>query len=393
MQEETTAPQLRKPIKQDKLELVFSGEDFFERLLIMIAKAKKLIHIQTYIFADDKTGNEVVHELLKARERGVEIYILVDAYGSKALSSKWIANLKKHGINFRYFSTLFSREMLYLGRRLHHKLTVVDGEVALIGGINIADKYRGIHNQLPWLDYSVQFRSKIAEYLQTLCDNIYNKKKKTKKSNPKPAFDIDGGKAFILQNDWIKRKDEIRKSYIHLLRKAQKEVIIVGSYFHPGRRIKFALKKAIHNGAKVKIILSGISDVPFEKRATSYLYDWLLREKIELYEWTETVLHGKAAIVDGKISTIGSFNLNHLSAYGSMEMNVEIHSKEFATNFHEHIDNIISKCQQITAEDLKKKNGTVNKFLNWYSYQVVRGILTMVTYFPYKKIFKRYRLD
>lgn len=393
MPKELTATRQPKPISQDKLELVFSGEDFFERLLVMINKAKKLIHIQTYILADDKTGNEVVKALFEARERGVEVYILVDAYGSKALSTKWIANLKKHGINFRYFSTLFSQEMLYLGRRLHHKLTVVDGEVAMIGGINIADKYRGTHTQLPWLDYSVQFRSKIAEYLQNLCDNIYHKKRRTKKGKVKPEFEFEGGNAIILQNDWIKRKDEIRRSYIHLLRKAQHEVIIVGSYFHPGKRIKYALRKAIQNGAKVTIVLSGISDVPFEKRATSYLYDWLLREKIELYEWTDSVLHGKAAIIDGKISTVGSFNLNHLSAYGSIEMNIEIHSEDFASYFHKHLEEIISKCQKITAEDLKKKNGLANKFLNWYSYQVVRGILTMVTYFPYKKIFKRYRLD
>jgi cardiolipin synthase len=92
-----------------------------------------------------------------------------------------------------------------------------------------------------------------------------------------------------------------------------KEIVIVGSYFLPGRRMNTALKKAAKNKVKIKLILAGISDVTLSRRATHHIYATLLDNNIELYEWDKTVLHGKAAVVDGNWTTIGSFNLNNLS--------------------------------------------------------------------------------
>ena len=86
------------------------------------------------------------------------------------------------------------------------------------------------------------------------------------------------------------------------------------------------MKKASKNKVVIKLILSGISDLPLTRRATCYLYTKLLNYNIELYEWDKSVLHGKTAVIDGYWTTIGSFNLNNLSSYGSIEMNVEINS-------------------------------------------------------------------
>jgi cardiolipin synthase len=79
-----------------------------------------------------------------------------------------------------------------------------------------------------------------------------------------------------------------------------------------------------------------------------------LDNNIELYEWDKTVLHGKAAVVDGNWTTIGSFNLNNLSSYGSLEMNVEIKSTACQQLF-EHLNEVIAQCQTITHKSLKKK--------------------------------------
>jgi cardiolipin synthase len=116
----------------------------------------------------------------------------------------------------------------------------------------------------------------------------------------------------------------------------------VGSYFLPGRRMNTALKKAAKNKVKIKLILAGISDVTLSRRATHHIYAALLDNNIELYEWDKTVLHGKAAVVDGNWTTIGSFNLNNLSSYGSLEMNVEIKSTAFASSYLEHLNEVIA---------------------------------------------------
>ena len=129
--------------KAESVQLVFSGDNYFEILQQIIAGAKNVIHLQTYIFEEDKTGHEVAESLKNAAKRGVKIYLLADAFGSKNLSKNFIVQMKNAGIQFRFFSPLFSSEGIRFGRRLHHKIVVADKCVALVGGINITDKYHG----------------------------------------------------------------------------------------------------------------------------------------------------------------------------------------------------------------------------------------------------------
>jgi cardiolipin synthase len=363
------------------LSLVRSGADYFSRLERIISESKIEIHIQMYIFENDETGSRIIKALEEAAARNVEIYILLDGFGSFSFPSEIINRLKKSGVYFRFFSPLLSRNSFYLGRRLHSKIVVSDAKTVLIGGINIANKYRGTETELPWLDFAVELHGEIGTALQEVCRAIYYKKKR--KSIP---VILDQNEEFgILQNDWLKRKNEIAHAYIKSIGNAQEEIIIVGSYFLPGKKIIKALKKASQNKVQIKLILSGISDVPMTRRATCYLYAKLFRYNIELYEWNQSVLHGKAAIIDHKWTTIGSFNLNNLSSYGSVEMNVQIYSELFSKEFQLQLNEIIAQSQRITPESLKLKSSVRSKLVNWFSYNCTRAIEIIVTYLPYHR--------
>jgi len=370
----------------ENLSLVHSGADYFSRLEKMIQDSQSEIHIQIYIFDCDTIGSKIIEALKEAASRKVKIYILLDGFGSYSFPSEIIADLKQRGINFRFFSPLFSKSSFYLGRRLHHKVIVVDAKVALIGGINIADKYYGTKSELPWLDYAVLIHGEIAKPLQELCYAIYFKKRKLQKSKIGfPIFKQEKNAVTLLQNDWLKRKNEITKAYIKGFKYAQKDIIIVGSYFLPGRKLINALKIASQNKVRIRLILSGISDLPLTRRATCHLYSKLLNNSIELYEWDNSILHGKAAVIDNHWTTIGSFNLNNLSSYGSIEMNVGINSIAFSELYLLHLNQIISECQRITHESLKTKNTISSKFINWLSYWITRAIEIMITYLPYNR--------
>lgn len=368
-------------------ELVHSGEDYFLRLLNIITNAKNEIHLQTYIFENDSTGLEVVKALKEAANRKVSVYVLVDGYGSAKLSDSFFEELISQGIHIRFFSPWHSKNNFYIGRRLHHKIIVVDGKVAIIGGINIANKYRGSSTEQPWLDYAVQIEgASIAEPLELLCKNIYLKKNRTKINNTIiPLIHWNGTSVKILCNDWLKRKNEIHEAYINTLRKADKEVILVASYFLPGRRFSNELKKAAKRSVKVKIILSGVSDLPIVMWATQYLYASLLKQGVELFEWRKSVLHGKIAVADFKWATVGSFNLNHLSSYGSIEMNAEINSIEFSEKLYTHLADVFEKSEKITFETIKINNGIFTGLKNWVVYRLVRIALIIATYIPYKR--------
>lgn len=369
----------------ENIELVHSGEDYFLRLLNIISKSKNEIYLQTYIFENDSTGLEIADELKKAASRNVKVFVLLDGYGSSSLPDEFTEDLIQHGIHLRFFST----NIFYIGRRLHHKVVVADGNIALIGGVNISNKYRGTSTKKPWLDYAIQIENgAIAEHLQSLCEKIYFKKKRISQNKIKTTFhSIGEASVRIIQNDWLKRKNEICNSYISAIRNAKKEVIIVGSYFLPGRRLTNVLKNASNKGVKIKLILSGISDVPIVRRATCYLYSSLLKQNIELYEWKKSILHGKVAVIDNEWATIGSLNLNHLSSYGSIEMNVEIQSSDFSKKFASHLETVIVQCQNITYQTLETRNGIFTKIINWLAYRLIRVVLIIVTYIPYKRFF------
>lgn len=376
----------------DCLELVYSGEDYFSRLEQIIQNAKYEIHLQFYIFDNDSTGAKIIEKLKEAAARGVKVYLLLDGFGSFSFPEQVVKELTESGVHFRFFSPFFSANSFYIGRRLHHKIVVADAQMLLIGGINIADKYNGKPGKAPWLDYAVQIDDLIiAKKLQLLCSDLFFKKRYLFKKKIETVLNTQQETVVsIIQNDWLKSKNEIYDAYITSFTTAKKEIVIVGSYFLPGRRMNNALKKAAKNQVKVKLILAGISDVTLSRRATYHIYNALLDNNIELYEWNKTVLHGKAAVVDGHWTTIGSFNLNNLSSYASLEMNVEIKSTVFSSSYLGHLNEIMAQCQRITPESLKKRNNISSSFINWLSYWTARLILNIVTYFPENRFEKFY---
>ena len=371
--------------------LVNSGEDYFARLERIISESTSEIHFQTYIFQYDVTGIKIIEALKKAALRDVKIYLLLDGFGSYAMPSSVIKNLKESGIHFRFFSPLFSANTFYIGRRLHHKVVVVDKRKVLIGGINIADKYYGNSTLIPWLDFAVELNNeKIGEKIQEICSAIYNKKSWQNRKKNNLIYDFYDGKVRISQNDWLIGKREVHDAYIRALETAKKEIIIVGSYFFPGRKLTQLLKNATQKNVKVILILSGISDIPLLRGASLFFYTELLNYNMELFEWNKSLLHGKAAIIDEDWTTIGSFNLNHLSSYGSIEMNLEIDSTEFSKLFKAHLNLIILQCQRITPKILKTKQPFYIKYTNGIFYWTLRMLLIIITYLPYKRFMKSY---
>lgn len=361
-------------VKAESAELIHSGNEFFEVAKEMIRSAEKVIHLQTYIFSEDSTGQEIAKELIDAAGRGVKIWVLIDGYGSKEMSKELVHQFKKAGIEFRFFSPFFSGEGGSQIRRLHHKVLVVDKFQVIVGGINIGDKYHGNEKQKAWLDYAVRLKGDCVATVHDFCVMMYNKKNYNWEKPLKGSRHFKGDVLIRFRcNDWLRRKNEIYRTYKNVFKRSTRSVTIVGSYFLPGIFFLRYIRNAVRRGVKVKIFVGAISDIPMFHSAERYLYDYLLRHGIEIYEWNESVLHGKAAIVDNEWCTIGSYNLNNLSKYKTIEMNVDIKDEDFARNFTREIEeNICAKCTAITSEiHVKKMN-------------IFRRIRVGIAYFYYR---------
>ena len=188
------------------------------------------------------------------------------------------------------------------------------------------------------------------------------------------------------RNDWVRRKNEISGTYINMFRYSKSHITIMCSYFLPGKIIRRILKDAAKRGVKIKVIVAGISDVAIAKYAERWMYDWLLRNNIELYEYQCTVLHAKIAVCDSEWLTIGSYNINNISAYASIELNLDVHNAAFALQTENKIDEIIKNdCLAVTREiHIKSKNIFV-QFARWSCYQFIRLTFFLFTfYFKHK---------
>jgi cardiolipin synthase A/B len=370
------------------VELIRGGSPYFTLLVAMIAGAKTSIHLQTYIYEEDETGKEVAAAMMAAAGRGVQVFLLLDGYASQGLSKVFIRKLKEAGIQFRWFEPFLRSRFFYFGRRLHHKVVVVDGVECLVGGINISNRYNDMPDDPAWMDWAIHANGQVAADLYNVCVKSWNGsgwgRKKTQKLTPVYASINGGGECLvrIRRNDWVKRQNHISHSYLEMFSYAQEQIIIMSSYFLPGHLFRKRLAAVAARGVKVKIIVTGVSDIMLSKLAERFMYRWLFRKRIEVYEYNETVLHAKIAVADNSLVTAGSYNVNNLSAYVSIELNLDVKNEAFAVLTRSMLENIIvTKCNHITPENFSTQYNILQRILQRLAYTLLRVLFFLFTFY------------
>ena len=374
---------------QNKVKLIHGGKEYFDLLLNLINKATESIHLQTYIYDDDETGNTIAVALKAAAKRNVAVYLLADAYASREMSQKFIDELRESGIHFRFFEPFFRSKYFYFGRRMHHKVFVADAKFALTGGINIANRYNDMPDMPAWIDFSLYAEGEIAGELCVLCWKTWNgfpaKMGITPCEEKQLLFNFKEEERSCVRmrrNDWVRRKNEITKTYIEIFTNAQSHITILCSYFLPGKMIRSLLRNAAKRGVEIKVIVAGPSDIMLAKHAERWLYDWLLRYNIKLYEYQAAVVHAKVAVCDSQWLTIGSYNINNISAYASIELNADVHNPDFAAGVEQTLQNIIKQeCAALTKEAHIKNKNVFIQFIRWCSYQFIRVVFYLLTFY------------
>ncbi len=260
--------------QRNRVQLVKGGKEYFTLLFELIGKAEHCIHLQYYIYVEDETGTMLKEALEKAAARGVSVFLHVDGYASQKLSRPFITSLREAGVHFKWFEQLFRSRKFYFGRRMHHKVVVVDGIYSLVGGVNVCNRYNDMPDKPGWLDMALYCEGEASMLVHRLCREMWG---------PKAAagiVDRDKAEQFFAQipvkdqhsvrvrrNDWVKRKNEVTKSYLYMFLHAEKEIHIMCSYFLPGRAFRRSMRKTVKRGVKIKVILAGPSDVMVPKHA------------------------------------------------------------------------------------------------------------------------------
>ncbi len=342
--------------------LLVNGGAVYPAMLEAIAGAKETVNLETYIFAADQTGWQFAQALAQRARAGVEVNLLLDGLGSIGLSSDLMSHLSEAGVRITWYRPLAPwRRGWGWWRRDHKKILVADGEVGFVGGLNIGDDYapeeRGGRG---WRDTHALLQGPVVRQLQLAFLHTWDKahgpplRHRLHLKQPEPPADAP---ALILTNGLKRQRRQIRRAYLHALKRAEEYIYISNAYFIPGVGIRRRLRLACKRGVDVRILVAGTSDVPVVTAAARHLYGRLLRWGARIFEWSGPMIHAKTAVVDGRWATVGSSNLDMLSMRYNLETNVVVLGDALAEPLRERFleDTDHRHAREVTLEQWRQR--------------------------------------
>lgn len=345
----------------NSIETFINGEYKFERLIRDIRAAKNFIHIEYYIFRLDSLGKTIIEELKKKVDEGVEVRLLVDGMGSKSLRGKQIKYIRSLGIKFHVF---FPGILPYLNIRLnfrnHRKIVVIDGKIGYVGGFNVGDEYVNKGNQFDfWRDTHVRIQGEAVNELNKrfILDWDYASEGEFKDYskyfvNEKEYGDIG---IQIISSGPDHKEEYIKHAYMKIINNAKKNVYIQTPYLVPDEPMKEALKIAALSGIDVRIMVPGKPDHFFMEWILSANMGELLECGVKIYRYQKGFIHSKTIVSDGKVSSIGTANLDIRSFQLNFEINAIIFDKIFAKEQERIFEKDIEYCNLVTLEEYKNR--------------------------------------
>ena len=394
----------------NQIQLLRNGAEYFPALETAIEHATDEIYLQTYIYEPDKIGIRIGNALKCAAQRGVTVNILLDGFGSKDLPAAFVKELEMAGVNVMFYRPKISPWTLKKSRlrRMHRKVSVIDGKIGFVGGINIIDDYNVPDNTPPRIDYAVRVEGKLLPTILNSVSKLWRhiswiqlqtnhlKASKAEISVPipsklRPSKHSDSQEkilqedkkhnanaAFVLRDNVLNRRN-IESAYLTAIAQAHTEIIIANAYFVPGRRFRKAILAAAKRGVNVKLLLQGRMEY-FLMFATHAFYALFLKSGIEIYEYRKGFMHSKVAVIDGDWATVGSSNIDPFSLLLAREANVIVKDKQFATELRSDImQSIQDSAYHVLPKEWSNRH-IFRRFLSWLAYGLVRAFVGLIGY-------------
>lgn len=346
--------------KNTKSQYLKIGEDMHRAHLEAIAQAKRYIFLEYFIIANGRMYEELMDALAERANAGVEVRFMVDEMGSFFLLPKdFYKRCAENNIRAIPFNPLLGSLYRFISFRDHRKITIVDGQVAFVGGVNIGDEYiNEIEVYGHWKDMAVRLEGEAIQSLLAMYLNMWNHLTKERsdmedyKSQEEPVVCDDLVMPF---SDGPMHKGNLASSmYMKIFANAKDYVYITTPYLILDTDMINCILLAVRSGVDVRIITPGIPDKKFVYATTRSFYRDLLAEGVRIYEYTPGFLHGKVLVSDDEVSIIGSINMDYRSLSWNYECATWISSVETGAEVKKDLLDIISVSEEILYEDWKK---------------------------------------
>jgi cardiolipin synthase len=323
-------------------------------MLAAIDAARYSICLETYIYAAGDIGERFLQALVRARQRGARVRVLVDALGSLTLPSSFWRPLRAVGGEVRYFNPLALNR---LGIRNHRKLLVCDERTAVVGGFNIAAEYEGDGVTQGWYDLGVKIGGPLPAQLAASFDEMFARADFQHRRFMR-LRKFDAKRTILTPNEQLLLSGPGRgqspiKHALHadLIRARQTQIIV--AYFLPTWKIRRALGGVVRRGGSVELILAGKSDVLLSQLAGQSLYRRFLKVGVRIYEYQPQILHAKLIIVDD-IVYVGSANLDQRSLNINYELMLRFEDKTMADEARAQFADRLNYSREITADQWRE---------------------------------------
>jgi cardiolipin synthase len=375
----------------NRVELLENGEQFYPAVFGAIEGAREEVLIETFILFDDRVGRQLQARLIDAARRGVRIDLTVDGYGSPDLSREFIGAMTAAGVRLHVFDP--SPRLLGLRtnllRRMHRKIAVIDGRIAFVGGINYSEDQLIAFGPMAKQDYAVRIEGPVVADIgafvhETLAPTRTRRRfwgGAPRRGTP-AAQRVGPAEVAFVTRDNRRHRNDIERAYRAALRTAREEVIIANAYFFPGYRLLRDMVSAARRGVRVQLVLQGRPDMAYVRVAARMLYDSLLEDGVQIFEYRRRPLHAKVAVVDGEWSTVGSSNLDPLSLSLNLEANVLVRDRDFAADLRERL----LRLEREHCKPMHRERGRWRPIWRYLvsalAYHVARGFPSWLQWLP-----------
>ncbi len=341
------------PLAGNAVTICRDGPTTFDAIERAIREAKDHIHLLYYIWAPDRTGRRIRDLLVEARQRGVEVRVLIDDVGSYGTRRRFFQPLLDVGGQVEWFLKVspLSRQ-LTINNRNHRKIIVIDGGIGFTGGMNIGDEYAGIGE--PWKDLHCRVVGPVVNSFQEVFSQDWyhstGEDLATLRYFPElpPAGEVH---AQLLASGPADEKWRAIPTLIFAaINLARERVWIETPYFIPDQAMSMALQTAALRGVDVRLLLPGKSDHRLVAAAANYFIDELIEAGVKVYQDFNVMRHGKAVIVDDWFATLGSANMDQRSFRLNFEANLFFFSGRVNRSLGEDFARQIAGLSRITEE-------------------------------------------
>ena len=357
--------------------LLYDGEQTFKAIQEALSAAKNHINLEYFIFENIQFNEQFSLQdlLLKKRSEGVEVNVIYDAAGSINTPTAFFETLKNAGVKITEYHPIDINHLDDLNNRDHRKIMVVDGTVAIIGGINLSQSYQSRSgfgssgsrkktitadiDKAHWRDTDLIIKGPAVAELQRLFLKHWDTTQTINQAGFFPALTVQGNEFIhVIGSSPSDDKPYFYPALIAAIQNANKTVAMSSAYFVPTVEQKKALITAAKGGAKVDLMLPGLSDSSLAINVQRSYYEDLLKSGINIYEVESQVLHAKTISVDGVWSVVGSSNFDYRSVSLNDEVDVIVLGSKTAKQLNEKFKQDQVNAKKIDLVTWRKRPGT-----------------------------------